>query len=247
MASATAAAGPALALEHAEDRAAEQHGVARRGRELRPAALAQPAHDRRSQVGGLTGQPHGASLAQPGPAHVAPERGGRERRRQVGIVRADHQVGVLVERRQEQGLARARDLRGAPLERGGREHVDVRLGEPAREVAAAGGRGDAARERKPGMRERRARPRAGEAPRRCRRARARTAPPPPPGTPRATRARRRPRPAATSRGEPRTSANATPPRARARLIEGSDPLTLGGQTLEGWTSRSRPYPDGCLA
>ena len=154
MASATAARRAALALEHAEDRAAEQHGVARRGRELGPAALAEPAHDRRAQVGRLTGQPHGAALAEPGPAHVAPERGGRERRRQVRVVGADHEVRVLVKRRQEQGLARARDLRGAPLERGGGEHVDVRLGEPAREVAAAGGRGDAAREREPRMGER---------------------------------------------------------------------------------------------
>ena len=43
----------ALPLEHAEDRAAEQHRVARRGRELGPAALAQPAHDRGAEIGRL--------------------------------------------------------------------------------------------------------------------------------------------------------------------------------------------------
>ena len=215
VASATAAARAALALEHAEDRAAEQHGVACRGRELGAAALAEPAHDRGSQVGRLTGQPHGAALAQPRPAHVAPERGGRERRRQVGVVGADHEVRVLVKWRQEQGLARAGNLRGAPLERGGREHVDIRLGEPAREVAAAGRRGDAARERQPGWASvSAASTRVKHHRDVCRRVFEQPLDLPPERLERLEHGSGLGR-AATSRGEPRTSANATPPRARA--------------------------------
>ena len=64
-----------------------------------------------------------------------------------------------MERREQQRLARARHLGGAPLQRGRREHVDVRLREPAGEVAAAGRRGDHPGERQPRVGERE-RPRA---------------------------------------------------------------------------------------
>jgi hypothetical protein len=51
-----------LALEHAEDRSAEQHGVARRRRELGPPALAQAADHGGAQVRSLSRQPDGAAL-----------------------------------------------------------------------------------------------------------------------------------------------------------------------------------------
>ena len=117
-----------------------------------------PSRSRRTiagrSSGRLPGQPGGRALAEPGPAHVAPERGDREGRRQVGVVGPDHHVRVLVLGREQQRLARLEHARRAPLERGRCEHVDLVLAEPAREVAPAGGGGRAPRQRQPGLRER---------------------------------------------------------------------------------------------
>jgi hypothetical protein len=63
-------------------------------------------------------------------------------------------VGVLVERGEQQRLARARHGRAALLERARGEHVDLAPAEPARHVAARRRRGRHPGEREPRVRQR---------------------------------------------------------------------------------------------
>ena len=132
-----------------------------------------------------------------------------------------------MQRGEQQRLARARHVRRAALERGRREHVDVRLGEPAREVAPARGRGDHSASGSQGCASVSA-PRAGGAPPRCRPARARTARPARRETPPAPRAPRPPPPAAPI--------VAGRERGRLRLLPGRAIRTLAG------TSRTALQP-----
>ena len=116
-ASAAGARRALLALQQVEQRAAEQHGVPSGRGKRRPPSLPQPAHDRGAQVRGLARDPGRGALAQPRPADVAAEGRDREGRRQVRVVRADHDVRVLVLRGEQQRLARAGDVGRAPLQR----------------------------------------------------------------------------------------------------------------------------------
>ena len=70
---ALAGLGAALVLEQVEDRAAEDDGVAARGREGGAGALAQAADRRRPVEADLAGEVLGAAFDQPGPAQVAGE------------------------------------------------------------------------------------------------------------------------------------------------------------------------------
>ncbi len=129
----------AFGLQQVEDRAAEDHGVAPRGREGRASALAQAADHRRPVEADLAGEVLGGAFDQPGPAEVADEAPRRPGWRQVGVVGGDHQLGVEALGGAAQRLARVL-ARGALLHVGVVEHVQLGRHRPAREVAPPGRR-----------------------------------------------------------------------------------------------------------
>ena len=109
----------ALVLEQVEDRAAEDHRVAARGREGGAGALAQAADHRRPVEADLAGEVLGAAFDQPGPAQVAGEAarrpGGGQRR---GCWRRPRAARRAARRCRAAPRASPRRRRGAPC--GGR-------------------------------------------------------------------------------------------------------------------------------
>ena len=75
-------------------------------RKRRRPALTHAPDDRRAQELRLSGEVRCRPLTEPGPAQVAREAARVERWRELRVVRADHEVDVLVHRRKAEGFER---------------------------------------------------------------------------------------------------------------------------------------------